>query len=134
MNARVQQHSDILKQVAQVWAVVPDWGFCQVVNYIQAFRDTTVATRMPDEEISAICDAIVGEIDKQRKEAFFTKSLLIEKLRPVKDTYLAAAKEVLIDKEYDTVLDAIIEPDSYDRLSDDLQVIVDEYYNTYRTA
>jgi hypothetical protein len=124
MNVRVQ-HSDVLKQVAMVWETAPQWGFCQVVNYIHHFRKASV---MNDEEISEVCDAIVAEMDAQRPGSYI-KPILIQRLKPNKDTYLEAVKDVLVSKEYDAVLSAIIDVDEYDKLDAGLKAVVDAYFD-----
>jgi hypothetical protein len=128
MDSRTQQHIELLKKLALAWEAVPHWRLGQLINYLLNFCETSEFYNVPDEEIVGACDSIVKERDSQAQKFFYTKPLLIAKFEPTKDNYLEIAEKILTAKEYDLVLSGIVDPDMYERLDLDLQIIVDSYF------
>lgn len=122
------EKTDLLKKVLQAWEVAPNWQLGQLINYLLNFCDTPELYNVPDSQLADVCDAIVEERDRQAKNAFYTKAILIIAREPTPDTYFEIAKQVLVKKEYELVLDGIVDPDIYQALPLDLKAVVDIYF------
>lgn len=119
---------DLLKKVFQAWEVAPNWRLGQFINYLINFADGKELYNIPDQELAKICDKIVAERDGPKGGFFYTKCMLISAFSPTPQNFLEIAKQVLTSKEYDKVLDAIVDADVLEGLTPDLQAVVDYYY------
>lgn len=124
-----QGHFNILKKVAQVWEIAPQWQLCQVINYIRNFCPETELYNISDDELSKVCDKVTEERDRHYETLYYTKPLLIMKLLPKNRVqYLQAARDILSTEEYDKVVKGIMWANVYEEISCDLRFIVDTYY------